>query len=133
MYVRFISPQRIKGRRGYYGIFQAALDVVYDDATPYHFYLPLRELLDWFNDHLPCPDNGSFTVRSRKRRQPVGICWFRGDAAEMVGNAHLMAAMLKECDIPISQIATRNPGQLLYRDDYQVVAKPYKETPINWQ
>ncbi|WP_430429788.1 hypothetical protein [Parasphingorhabdus sp.] len=132
MYVRFVSPQPLEQRRGYYGIFQAALDIVYDDTTPEHFYLPLRELLDWFNDHLPNPREDSFLVRSRRHRHHVGLCWFRGGASEMIRNAHLMAAMLKECDRPTAMITTQSPGQILYQDDYQVVAKPEAITPLEW-
>lgn len=132
MYVRFISPQRLYDRRGYCGIFQAAIDIVYDDETPYHFYLPIRELLDWFNENLPKPADEKFAVRSRRARHHVGLCWFRDEAKEMIHNAHLMASILAECDVPILAISSDKVGQILYYDDYQIIAKPNKETPINW-
>ena len=132
MYIRFVSPQWLDRRRGNSGIFSAALDVVYDSATPEHFYLPLRELLDWFNDHLPAPDDNRFAVRSRKREIEVGICWFRADALDMLRNAHLMAAILRDYGVVIAHITTRDPGQLLYCDPYQVVAKPAPHTPTIW-
>ncbi len=132
MYIRFVSPVRLDSCRGHCGIFQSAIDIVYDNDTPEHIYLPLRELLDWFNTNLPKPQESVFSMRSCRKYIEVGICWFRDDAREMIRNAQVMAAILKECDIQIVQIATRNPGQLLYRDDYQIVAKPCSTTPVAW-
>jgi len=132
MYVRFISPWRAGNARGYFGLFQPAVEIVYDEATPYHFYLPIRELLDWFNDNLPKPAEGSFAVRSRRIRRDVGICWFQSDAKEMIANAHILASILNECDVPIRKVTTHNPGQLLYQDDHQIVAKPIASTPVCW-
>ena len=82
MYIRFISPERASRGRGYYGVFQAAFDLVYDDCTPDFVYAPVREILDWFNDNLPAPTGRDFRVRSRKRWHADGICWFRDDAQD---------------------------------------------------
>ena len=133
MYIRFISPERASRGRGYYGVFQAAFDLVYDDCTPDFVYAPVREILDWFNDNLPAPTGRDFRVRSRKRWHADGICWFRDDAQEMIARAHLLALLVSEWHVPIVTLTTRHPGQILYRDDYQVVAKPHAATPIAWQ
>ena len=75
MYVRFVSPQPLPKRRGNLGLFQPAIDIVYDDATPYDVYYPIRQELDWFNDHLPMPKVGSFGGRERSG-DPMGFAGF---------------------------------------------------------
>jgi hypothetical protein len=42
----------------------------------------------------------------------------------MLVHAFTLAALIEEGGVPIERIWTRDPGQILYRDDYQVVAKP---------
>ncbi|GAB5482143.1 MAG: hypothetical protein Pars92KO_19000 [Parasphingorhabdus sp.] len=132
MYVRFVSPQPLEERRGNMGIFQPALDIVYDDATPHHVYWPIRQELDWFNEHLPKPRATSFEVRSRKSWRSDGICWFHDDAHEMIYRAFVLSALLRDCGVNITKLATNRPGQILYRDDYQIIAKPAAETPVEW-
>lgn len=133
MYIRFISPERASRGRGCYGLFQAALDLVYDTETPDFIYYPVREELDWFNEHLPAPKGRSLCVRSRKVWRDDGICWFRDDAGEMIAHAHLLARLVREWHVPIALISTRNPGQILYKDAYQIVAKPDANTPVGWR
>jgi hypothetical protein len=132
MYVRFVSPQPLDERRGNLGFFQPALDIVYDDDTPYDVYWPIRQELDWFNEHLPKPDSDSFTVRSRKVWRSDGLCWFHDYADEMIQRAFVLASLLRDCGVIITKLATNRPGQILYSDDYQIVAKPDADTPVTW-
>jgi hypothetical protein len=69
-------------------------------------------------------------VKSRGRWYSEGVCWFVDDAREMIARAFALAALLRECDLPVTKLATRHPGQILYRDRWQVVAKPGEETPL---
>ena len=133
MYIRFISPERASRGRGCYGLFQAAVDLVYDEQIPDFVYAPVREELDWFNANLPAPKDRHFCVRSRKVWRDDGICWFRDDAREMIAHAHLLARLVREWHVPITLLNTRNPGQILYQDDYQIVAKPDADTLVGWR
>ena len=42
----------------------------------------------------------------------------------MVVHAYTLAALIEECGVPIERIWSRDPGQIIYRDPFQVVAKP---------
>jgi hypothetical protein len=42
----------------------------------------------------------------------------------MLAHAHALAALLWDSGVAVDQVWTRHPGQLLYRDPWQVVAKP---------
>jgi len=131
MYVRFVVPWR--GRRGVdYGLFWEARGHAEDSRVHAALRAAIRCELDWFNANLPVPKRRVFLVKSCGRWLPDGICWFVDDAREMIARAFVLAALLEECGTPASKLATRNPGQILYRDSWQIVAKPGRETPVAW-
>ena len=131
MYVRFIVPWR--GRRGVdYGLFWEASARSEDSRVHAALRAAIRGELDWFNANLPVPKRRAFLVKSRGRWLSDGICWFVDDAREMIARAFVLAALLGESGTPCTKVATRNPGQILYRDTWQIVAKPAPDTPVQW-
>ena len=60
------------------------------------------------------------------------LCWFVDDAREMIAHAFALASMVRECGVPVTKVATHRPGTILYRDAYQIVAKPEAATPTVW-
>lgn len=126
MYLRFTTPGVVTRARVAPGLFGPALDLWWDNedrAGPRDpLLLAIRHELDWFNDWLPAPSR--FAVKARGRHWSDGVCWFRSQAREMLTHAHTLAALLGETGIPVDRHWTRDPGQVLYRDDWQVVAKP---------
>ena len=125
MYLRFTVPGTVTRARVAPGPFRAAYDVWcwgdrYDpviDAIGYE--------LDWFSLWLPVPRR--FGVTAKGREWYDGICWFRDRAREQVSHAHVLAALLAERGVPVERTWTRDPGQILYRDPFQVVAKPERK------
>ena len=123
MYVRFVGPWR--GRRGSrLGMFRDPSWTVDASRVGEALRLAVCEQLDWFSANLPVPRRRFFLVKSRRAWLPDGICWFRDDAREMIARGFALAALLGECGLPVSKVATRAPGQILYRDAYQIVARP---------
>ena len=132
MYVRFISPWRI--RRGVdQGLFGPAYDASRAPAVAEPLRVALRHELDWFEANLPVPARDRFRVRSRKVWRPDGICWFVDEAREAIAHAFAVAALLRDCGVEVVKVATRRPGQILYRDAWQIVAKPEEATPTSWR
>jgi len=132
MYVRFITPERL--RAGVCaGLFGAAYDCRDDSERDEALRAAIGLELEWFCEYLPAPGYRCFRVRSRKRWRPDGICWFRAEARAMIARAFVLAALLGECGVPVTKVATRRPGQILYRDDWQIVAKPDAATPTLWR
>ena len=128
-YVRFITPWW-RLRRGYdCGPFGPAYEAWRDDRVPEVLRVAIREELDWFEQNLPVPDGGAFWVKSRKRWYADGICWFVGEAREMIARAFVLASLLRETGVPVRKVWSGNPGQVLYRDRWQIVAKPHAATP----
>ncbi|QPQ54234.1 hypothetical protein IC614_07630 [Allosphingosinicella flava] len=132
MYIRFITPWWQVRRGVHYGLFGPAYDCARDMDVPEVLRAALWEEIGWFNANLPVPRRGCFLVKSRKRWRSDGICWFVDDAREMIAHAFVMAWLLRECGVPVTKVATHRPGQILYRDDYQIVAKPEAATPTTW-
>ena len=123
MYLRFTTPGVVTRAHVAPGPFRTASELWWGRrGEPDPVLLALRHELDWFNDRLPVPKRFGVTAKGREWRD--GICWFRDDAREMVSHAFTLAALIEECGVPIARIWTRDPGQVLYRDRWQVVAKP---------
>jgi hypothetical protein len=121
MFVRFTAPGAVTRARVAPGLFGPAYWLWrWGEMTP--ALLALRRELDWFEDRLPVPDR--FGVRAKGRFWSDGVCWFRDHAREMLAHAFTLAVLIEEGGIPIDRIWTRDSGQILYRDPYQVVAKP---------
>jgi hypothetical protein len=92
----------------------------------------LRTLIDehyaWFRRNLAIPKR--FTVVSRRRHVRAGLCWFRDDAHEHIAKARELALLIAEAGHPTAMLQTRHPGQILWRDGHQIVAKPEARTPM---
>ena len=130
MYVRFITPWwQVR-----HGIDCGLFGPAYACARDLDVAFVLREALwaeiGWFEEHLPTPSR--FCVKSRRRWLAHGLCWFVDDAREAIARAFALAALLGECGVPARKVATRRPGQILYRDPWQIVAKPGEATPVTW-
>ena len=129
MYVRFTVPVEHGGTVTRMNIapgpFRIASGLLWKgdrDSDP--VLIALRRELDWFNDELPVPRR--FHVRARRVWWSDGVCWFRDDAREMLAHMHALVSLVEEIGVPVTRSWTRDPGQLLYRDRWQVVAMPEK-------
>lgn len=126
MYVRFIvlTPHR----RPAPGLFRSDFHPDDDPTLPEWLRLAAREHYDWFNEHLARPRR--FTVVSRRRHVYAGICWFKHTAHEHIARARELAVLIAEAGRPTDMVTTRHPGQVLYSDNIQIVAKPEPRTRL---
>ena len=123
MYVRFTVPGTVTRAHVAPGPFRLAHDLCW--SGDYHkdpVRIALGRELDWFNECLPVPRR--FGVKAKGRYWCDGVCWFRDDAREMLAHMQALVSLIADCGIPVERNWTRDPGQLLYRDRWQVVAKP---------
>ncbi|MBL8613023.1 MAG: hypothetical protein JNL38_37125 [Myxococcales bacterium] len=94
----------------------------------------LEELVSWFDEHLdepsrmvPFRDVGERRARRRKR-EALGQCWFREDAAAHIAKARALVAVLERAGIPfVERWSRRLPGKLCSEDGVQVVVVPYRD------
>lgn len=132
-YVRFITPSwRVRRVDADCGPFRAAYDAMYERDVPEVLRQAIWQEVDWFNQNLPVPKphRKAFCVKSRGRWYPDGICWFVSEAREMIAHAFVLASLLGEVGVPVRKVWAGNPGQVLYRDPWQIVAKPSEATPL---
>lgn len=125
MYLRFIvvAPRALP-----HGLFRSDYHPRYDESVPEWLRAPIEELYTWFNENLAIPRR--LTVVSRRQRVYAGICWFRPEAHEHIARARELALLIAEAGQPTMMLKTRFPGQLLWSDHHQIVAKPGART---WQ
>lgn len=120
-YIRFVIGRRDEESHVEQGIFQAAaLAVEWHDirgSDEDH----LDELRLWFNDNLEKPSSfGRSTVRR-------GICWFKTEATEHISRIWEMVHILERNGIYVKQIRTDRPGYVIYEDEWQLVAEPFRK------
>lgn len=127
MYVRFIvlTPDR----RPAPGLFRSGFHPEDDTALPEWLRRAAQEHYDWFSENLPVPHR--FTVVSRRRHVYAGICWFQPAAREHIARARELAILIAEAGRLTTMVTTRHPGQVLYRDEFQIVAKPDERTRLS--
>jgi hypothetical protein len=103
------------------GIFQAAgqalerQDVTGSDADE------LKELRAWFNANLEKPTSFG---RDKLR---LGICWFKTEATEHISCIWQIVKILERNGIYVKKIRTENPGYVIYEDECQLVAEPFRK------
>jgi len=120
-YVRFVGGHIDEDSRVSQGIFQAvarALEwkqITGPDAEELH------GLRAWFNDNLDKPDSFG------RGKLSLGICWFKTGATEHISRIFEMVQILERHGIYIQKIKTDKPGYVVYEDDWQLVAEPFRK------
>lgn len=110
------------------GIFSAAHDLRDDALTPMSDRRLLKDLLSWFDTNLATPTRFNRTKsKGYYRRKTTGISWLKLTAIEHIGKMRSLTAILEENGYRVSQITTTRPGYLVFEDDHQVVAEPFRE------
>ena len=122
MYVRFCMRDRHPWSRVPSGLFGLAYAVRQDPLVEEWIRAAVADEIAWFEEHLPVPVR--FGVPSRKKWLRLGVCWFRSEARQHVAHAFALARWLDAANCALGRLETDRPGQILYRDPYQVVARP---------
>ncbi len=124
MYLRFVVGTNAENAFRLTGIIVSAR-ILRDKSRLYGYESQLvNEVFDWFNQNLPCPpfreklESGEWT--------PDAVCWFRDRAREPIRRIWDLVAVLREHRVPVRMLETHDPGEIVYGDEFQVVA----ETPL---
>jgi hypothetical protein len=126
MFVRFViyKNDEDSGRRQ--GLFQALSDLEHKSSLLKHEQAQYDEIYEWFRKHLKKPS--SFTRSSKPRAKNVALSWFKDTAIEHIAKMHALAQILEAHNISIDILQSERPGYLVYEDEFQVVAEPFKDT-----
>jgi len=119
-YVRFEGLVQNEGTSSRLGIFQLAHELKDSLQLSTYEENELRRHLEWMDKNLTAPD------LLQKREHHRAIFWFKDTAAEPLKRIWAIKQILKEWDIWIDQIKVSKPGVIIYEDEWQVAAKPYR-------
>lgn len=120
-YVRFVVGRKDEDSLVDQGIFQAAAHAIEWETIKGSDADAPNELRSWFSNNLEKPTSfGRDTLR-------LGICWFKTEAAEHISRIWEMAQILERNGIYIKKIRTDKPGYVVYEDEWQLVAEPFRK------
>ncbi|MEM0987776.1 MAG: hypothetical protein AAGK00_02775 [Pseudomonadota bacterium] len=128
MYLRFVIPERDTETGVETGFFSGLLDIKYGETGAQQWiYDEVCRELTWFNTHLDAPRR--LTRPGGRRGDVRGVCWFRPQAGEAISRARYCAWLLEEAGIATRVLRRAQPGEIIWCDDMQIVAKPARDHP----
>jgi len=120
-FIRFVIGRKDEDSHVEQGVFQAVAlaiewqDIKGNDADE------LNALRRWFSENLEKPSSfGRYKLRRR-------ICWFKTDATEHIRRIWEMVQILERNGIYVKKIKTDKPGYVVYEDEWQLVAEPFRK------
>jgi len=84
----------------------------------------LKELSGWFNRNLEKPTR--FSKGTSKLNADISLSWCKDSAIEHIKKIQDLIDIAEQYDIIIDRIASKNPGYIVFEDEYRVSAMPFK-------
>jgi len=120
-YIPFVVGSKDEDSHVELGVFQAAISALESKQITGSDANELDELGKWFDKNLERP--ASFG----RGKHLLGICWFKSDASEHIARLWEMVGILERNGIYAKKIRTGKPGYVVYEDDCQLVAEPFRK------
>jgi len=120
-YVRFVISHKDEESHVEQGIFQAAAQALEWQNITGSDADELNNLQAWFSENLEEPTSFG---RDKLR---LGICWFKTCSAEHISRIWEMVHILERNGIYVKKIRTERPGYVIYEDEWQLVAEPFRK------
>jgi len=128
MYLRFVLPNRNPDAGVQDGIFQHAYALQRSGYLTGSQDKELLDLLLWMEENLEVPTRFNRTKsKGYYRRRTKGISWLKSSASEHVAKMRRIGSILDEHGFFVTMIKSPKPGYIVYEDDHQVVAEPFKD------
>lgn len=125
MYIRFTVPSDAwrTERRVASGLFHATYRLAEDGRFEEGERLWFREEMKWFNEYLPSARIGGSEWRA--------VCWFRPTAGEAISRMWRIVDLVEGEGVPVRIYRTDRPGTVVYADDFQIAAVPWRDTFVS--
>ena len=124
MFVRFVVAKRHADTNEPMGIFEAVDLLPRKGLVAGWHENRLSELTQWFRAHLPYPDRVARSARPNATHR--ALSWFKASATEHIAQARELAAVLEANVIRTEMLTVARPGYIVYEDEYQVLAEPFR-------
>jgi hypothetical protein len=128
MLIRFVVRVRDEDAHCLAGIFGAAYDLRDRRQLGEDEQRALEDLLRWFETHLPVPKR--FSRSRRSRAQPKAVCWMKEGPGQHFDKVRDLATLLERHGVSTRSVRTDRPGYVVYEDEYQIVAEPFRDTGV---
>jgi hypothetical protein len=120
-YIRFVIGRKDDDSHVEQGVFQAAAQALEWQGITGSDADELNELRAWFSENLSKPTSFG---RDKLR---LGICWFKTGSTEHISRIWEMVQILERNGIYVKKIRTDRPGYVIYEDEWQLVAEPFRK------
>jgi hypothetical protein len=124
LYIRFITEFINEYGETHTGIFSALRFVRELDFAQDEDVVVLKRLRKWFNENLEAPDK--FSNAKNKNPESISLSWFKDSSKEHIKKIYEIREVLDKYGVVVEVVTTKNPGYIIYEDDYQVSAIPFK-------
>ncbi|MCO5935601.1 hypothetical protein NAF17_08615 [Mucilaginibacter sp. RB4R14] len=124
MYIRFITQFINEYGESHTGLFSALRFIREASSTQDEDVIKLKHIKDWFNENLEAPDR--FSNANNKNPASISLSWFKDTAKEHIKKVYEIREVLNRYGIIVEVVTTKNPGYIVFTDDYQVSAIPFK-------
>lgn len=122
MFVRFVVSDRHEQSGELRGLFSALYRLQREGQLSTSETQWFEEIEAWFNKHLRAPDR----LSSKPSAPKTAITWLKASANEHVRRMRELVTLLAHKDVLVEELKTDRPGYILYEDEYQVAAVPFR-------
>jgi hypothetical protein len=119
MFLRFVITRIDTDSHRPQGVFAASHSLLDSGTLTLDEWARLREILNWFNAHLPQPPRNFNGGRA--------IFWFKSSAKANITKIWELVGLLREHSYHVEVYKCRRLANILYRDQFQVAAYPSKQ------
>ena len=120
MYLRFQGRLPNLGTASKLGIFQLAFELRDGEETLDYTFKELQQHLNWLKANLKSPEILDEDGHHR------AISWFKPATEEHIDRMWAIKAILEEFGYFIDVLKSDDPGNVIYEDGWQLVAKPHR-------
>ena len=127
-YVRIQGKELARNTMTGKGIFSMCWDLIRNDKMDEEDAGLFREIDGWSSENLPWPP--------QCMNQEAVVCWFKTENSdEMMKMIRPALWLLERYNHPYYLVYTNSPGEIVYEDQYQIVAKAdvrIDDVPASW-
>jgi hypothetical protein len=124
MYLRFTTKFINQYKETDTGIFNALGYIRDHSLTQDEDSYKLKVLTGWFNAYLEKPTK--LSNASNKSPAAISLSWFKDSAKEHIQRIYELIEILEKYDLVVERFISKNPGYIVYEDDFQISAVPFK-------
>ena len=126
IYIRLVIDKNDEDSGRKMGLFMA-MQLLRDNNELYDYEeLLVKELYHWFDLYLDAPPVQA--SESNYYSTPMAISWFKSSAVKHISKMREFGHILEGHNIYVTELKTERPGKILYEDNYQIAAVPFKDT-----